>query len=93
MKTELNDDSLLLLAELARKPDTKMTPARATTLAQLGAQNFRLGSSIPCCLNALQAAGLVCIHRTSDAYRVSITDAGLARHRALMTLLRTPLTA
>jgi hypothetical protein len=80
---ELTELSLLILADLSGTG--KRTQQRIRTL-QLNAGDQ---AARPRGLQALEAHGLVTIHPvTGGGYKVSITDAGISRHTALMTTLR-----
>lgn len=81
---ELNDTSLLILADLGVSQER--TKTRINTLQE--GSTPRCFTGPPASLHALAEAGLVEIRNTAGGYKVEITDKGLALHRHCMALMR-----
>jgi hypothetical protein len=94
--TDLNDLSLLALADLAQAPQGKR---RFDRIASLFTQTSSHGSraSVPAPIRSLEEAGLVEVRKSAKGRRdpeiepgwsCHITDKGLLLHRCLMAALR-----
>lgn len=89
----LTDLSLFILADVATSQAGYRRSDRIENLLNLTGKHARI--SIPEDVQALHEAGLVHVRRSGGkpnkpppGYSVHITDAGLAKHRALMATLR-----
>lgn len=88
---ELNDLSLLVLADLAVVPEGNRGHVRIANLLS-GIQSVG-GKGVPGFVMALQNAGLIevrriCYKQQQTAWNASITEAGIAFHRDLLAQLK-----
>ncbi len=92
---EINDFSLLVLADLATEPTTGRRHQRIGTL--MGSHLNVNGGGVPGFITAMETAGLVQITRTltgtrkdrrQTGWNLTLTDKGLSLHRSLMASLQ-----